>query len=377
VPLLVAAGWRGFGSRPANLTFICEDQTQLSKFPGRTATVLSTSFSPWPVLTAYRLLKRDFCLVNRDQTYPISRAVADFVAASPTATAYRISVDVLARFVAVLCGEKGSFRKQETKQFRVIIAALRVPAGRFPDWMMPKGLNQFGTRKPKVTELAIHLSSIFGWSQRLPKPFVVETDTHVYPLNALQVSLSGVLRDYPFDEPFRYHYHDENGLFGTVEQSLRGQKFSINQHNAEELRQISVDLQIEFLTSHSDRFLSTFPANQAKLEAEQSNFDSTQQLQTTLFQIGSNEFLHQELGNWFDTEERMCEFTSQVLIVARARKRWTKDLATLVKTLGNHTFIDFLTKRLMSSITENYAQFIFSLYEADLISAELITKVIY
>jgi hypothetical protein len=290
--------------------------------------------------------------------------LSELVRDNPTLTSYAFPIDVgddlLSCFASLLCGDEIRIVKSEVRMLRFIAGSLQTAFGHFRD-------NESRLRKPKVATLCVVAHSVREWTQRLQRSCTVTTDCNIYHFNAMQAAISGVLQEYTFETPFVYRYHDGNGIFGVVAAFMSRQAILIDQNNAGDIAKIGRDLRIDELVDLAENFLLSFRTNQGKLAERESNWDATIGLQRQLFGSG---FI--DRNYWLESEERICEFVTQIMLVARTRVEKVDGLAELAKSLKNEMFLDILRLRLLADVTNDHSKFIWRLFQLDLIPLNFI-----
>jgi hypothetical protein len=355
------------------------------------STTVTINFCILPLL---RTSPRDFTLVAASGRYDvhsfvisdISIAVSTLLAQAPDTRTFDLvgdfSTEVLTKLVSVLNGGTEIFLNSEYTILTAILSSLKVTPGSFPGWLLFRGGPRASmSQGPEQIQIQIDPSTLGQAINSMPRLFGIRTNSHLYNCPTFTLGFSPLLSSCSNLIEYRYDC-DSTETVKSVANFLSGDPIVVSRLNADELRQIACDLELECLSLAVNNAILTVEQNQEKLEAEMSNFEADLHLQSSLFNLTCdtlNETRDDIVGcGWFSSQEETKEFVCNVLIVAETRWFMCDLLAHLVELLNDEFMLGYLERRLLADMNnDRYCRFLFSLYSRGLLAINKITDSIF
>jgi hypothetical protein len=172
-------------------------------------------------------------------------------------------------------------------------------------------------------------------------------------------------------------YPDELEVFGLVLEILNCRPVNVNLGNEKDLVRLGFDLQIFPVLDKVMKFRSQFEHNQTELDEENNSVWEGSKLQELLFNLSEDNVskrAEEFKAMWFQNTERIDEFTTHFLVVARTRITIVRLLAELASLLPGDYFIGYLIRRIFGPRGSDYCALVFSLVERGLITRSFIAK---
>lgn len=205
--------------------------------------------------------------------------------------------------------------------------------------------------------------------EKMPRNFTIRTNKNEYNCNIYGIHSSAIIDQFLKENSkatvYEFNYDDEFNEFQPICDFFNFEYISITTNNMDSIKEISEDLQIQFLAQETGTFITDFDKFTQKLDDQQEKVDKVNELFDLLSGIKKETVTNIKNSivelDWSKTEENVQELVAFLLQVVNSSLLHHRDLVNLLVQLdkesdeSNHLkiLLPFFVSKLKDSFGTN------------------------